>query len=153
MSLRIQWADGDVVLNYNVSGDPVAKIHKVWVDHNVFEGGSKGMRIHVKFDAWYMQFDDGRVLAYFRFRDGDALKDFNNRFHTADGKVAAWRDFTPPHLRTIYNDLSFFMPYDELHFNGDGKWELMFILQIYHKDNRKFIHVSDHKVYFTYTRG
>lgn len=150
MSLQIQWRDGDVVLKYNVSSDPVAKIHEVWVDHNVFEGGRKGMRIHVKFSALHMQFDDGQVAAYFYFKDGAALKDFNGQFSTVGGKVVVSRDFRPRHFRSIFNDFSFFMPYDELHFNREGVWELMFKLRVYHKDNRKFIEVADHKEYFIY---
>ena len=93
MSLRIQWRDGDVVLKYNVSSDPVAKIHEVWVDYDVFEGGRKGMRIHVKFSALHMQFDDGSINAYFYFKDGAALKDFNGQFSTVGGKVVVSRDF------------------------------------------------------------
>lgn len=151
--LIIEWKGGSKVLNYVIDDAPVAKIEQVWTDHNVFENGEKGMRIHVEFHAWHMQFQDGRVIAYFSFRDGAPLKDFNGKFKTENGNVSASKNFTPGHFRSTYHDFDFFMPYSELHFNKDGKWDLRFKVRVVNRDLGEFI--EDESVYknFTYTKG
>lgn len=100
---------------------PRAEIHKVWVDHNVFENGYKGMRIHVKFSTYNMLNHSGECNAYFYFANGTALKDFNGRYKTTSGYVSTGKRINPNYENAIFNDLQMFIPYDELHINKNEK--------------------------------
>lgn len=127
---------------------PTASIEKVSVDHNVYEDGKKGMRIHVKFNVNYMLQKKGKVIAY--FYDGNlALKDNNNEYGTIDGYVCCSKVFSPSYENSIYNDFVLFMPYNELHVN-QSKYDLKFIVQIYDENSMKFIAKSDY-TNFIYT--
>ena len=67
---------------------PEARILKVWVDHNQFEDGVKGMRIHVKFEVDNLKGGKGSVIAYFYYKNGNPLKDFNEKYRTTNGEVS-----------------------------------------------------------------
>jgi hypothetical protein len=51
-----------------------AKFEKLWVDYNVTEDGEKGMRIHVKFEAYNMQGVDSKLMVFFQKEDGTYVK-------------------------------------------------------------------------------
>ena len=113
---------------------PKANIQKVWVDHNQFEDSVKGMRIHVKFDVDHFKDSKGRVIAYFYKKNGDALKDFNEKYDTIDGYVCVWKNFTPLYDNTLFSDFKLFMPYREFHRPqnlGSGKHDLKFRVRIF----------------------
>ena len=155
LSFAIEWsgnavrAGGSKVLKYTVSDDPIAYIERVWVDHNVSVNKKKGMRIHVKTTVANMPFEAGRVIAYFYFANGEALKDRNNNFNTVNGQVSVGRDFNPRDFDpAIFKDIDFFIPYSEFHL-GKGKWDLKFEVLVWHKGRRK--HIQDESKYFTFT--
>jgi hypothetical protein len=125
-----------------------AQVEKITVDHNVYEGGVKGMRIHVKFTTSNMYQVQGYCNAYFYFSDGTSLKDYNQRYYTSDGNVSVHRTFTPNYVECRYNDLQLFMPYDELHM-ASGNFNLKFYIQIH--DNSKRLTSSDW-VHFTFSK-
>ena len=124
-----------------------ANIQKIWVDHNQFEGGVKGIRIHVKFHVDHFKGSKGRVVAYFYKKNGDALKDFNEKYDTIDGYVCVWKNFTPLYDNTLFSDFKLFMPYREFHRPqnlGSGKHDLKFRVRIF-DDN---IPLSDRSDWF-----
>ena len=92
-----------------------ASISNVWVDHNVYENGVKGMKIHVKFDVNGMLNKKGQIAAYFYNSNGNPLKDSNNSYCSVDGNVSAGSSFTPNYENCRFNDFTIFMPYSELH--------------------------------------
>ena len=118
-------------------GNHTAQIEKIWVDHNQFKDGKKGMKIHVKFSVQNMLSLTGRVVAYFYYDDGSStpLKDYNNLYKTTDGNVSVGCDFTPGYQNSSYNDFTLFMPYSELHCTGKRTYKLKFIVSIL--DNNK----------------
>ena len=127
-----------------------AEILDVWVDHNVFDSGHKGMRIHVKFTVDDLKNSEGQCIAYFHFADGRSLSDFNGQYTTTDDQVSVSESFTPSYVNTIYRDFKLFMPYSELHFSSTGKWDLKFRVQIYSRATASFLAISDW-INFTYT--
>ncbi len=102
---------------------PTGEIHKVWVDHNVYEDGVKGMRVHVKFSVYGMKGKSGQCALYFYDNQGESLRDINQRYRTSNGNVATHDDFTPGYENTIYNDFDVFMPYSELHITRSGSYK------------------------------
>lgn len=115
------------------SAPPKATISNLWVEHNVYEDGKKGMRIHFRLDADNMKGKTGRCSAYFHKEDGTALVDLNDRYCTTDGKVSCGKDFTPGYENTYYEDFTLFMPYSELHISRSGSFK--FYVTVWYNHN------------------
>ena len=112
---------GDVTTTMTVSQpSEVAKIKRVWVDHNCYSGFVKGMKIHVEFETYNKQGVRGECAAFFFFEDGRKLYDYNGNYRAPDGHVSCAGSFTPPYQNTTYNDFELFLPYNELHINGSA---------------------------------
>jgi len=126
------------------------EIEKVWVEHNVYQNGYKGMKIHVKFSVSNMLHKTGRVVAFFEFANGSDLKDYNGSYSTTSGTVAVGESFSPGYENSIYKDFDLFMPYPELHLSSGKKHELRFyvVVRSHRKVNETFAR-SDY-TYFTY---
>ena len=119
----------------------------IWVEDNVSDAyGEKGMKIHVKFQIDGMQNIQGKVAAVFCDSDSTPLNDKNGKYASGSGKVAAYKDFTPPYKSSIYNDLTIFMPYSELHL--DKTTSGYFVLSILNGKNS--VAFSNYQK-FTYT--
>lgn len=128
---------------------PKGAIQQVWTDHNVFEGGQKGMRIHAKFTVDNYKGINCRMTAYFYFENGDKLKDNNGSYKTDDGQVSVGKDFNPTYVNAIYNDYTVFLPYDELHL-GTGKFSLKYQVKLY-RQGGEFFASSEYQT-FTFTK-
>jgi len=126
---------------------PKGKFHQIWVEHNVYEGDEKGMKIHTKFDVDHVKDVPCRAGVYFHYSSGEKLKDCNNSYRAEDGQVAVNKDFTPPYEGTMYEDFEIFMPSSELHL-GNGKYDLKFKIQLYVKGGDFF--ATSNWFYFTY---
>lgn len=106
------------------SSTPSVTFNRVWVDHNVFQGGLKGMKIHLNMNVYNLRSKSCGAIAYFYTESGTALIDKNRSYYTSDGKVSSLMvSFTPGYDNTIYNDLVIFMPYTELDVNYKGNFK------------------------------
>lgn len=105
-----------------------AKINRIWVDHNVYEDGKKGMRIHINMNVYNLKSKQCRATAYFYTESGTALTDRNNNYHTTDGKVSCGENFNPGYDNTIYEDFTIFMPNNELHIYTKGSYKFYVLL-------------------------
>ena len=123
-------------------------IHKVWVDHNQFENGVKGMRIHVKFTVHNFKGRKGSVFAYFYKKNEDTLKDSNGRYCTTEGQVSVGKNFTPRFVNSTFNDFKLFIPNHELHVRG--KHNLKFMVQIFNMDTSTALSGWSDWVHFWY---
>jgi serine/threonine protein kinase len=128
---------------------PQGTIERVWTDHNVYENGEKGMRIHAKFRVKNYQDVSCYVSAFFFYESGAKLMDFNNRYQTKDGQVSTWSNFTPGYKDTTYDDLQLFIPYLEFHL-GAGEEKLKYYVQLQTRSGEAI--ASSEYVNFTYTR-
>lgn len=106
----------------------VAKINRVWVEHNKRKGLIKGMKIHVEFETFNVRGITGYCNAYFSFANGNKLFDYNGNFRATDGQVCCPGYFTSGYDNTIYNNFELFMPYAELHINGRA--DCYFIVEV-----------------------
>jgi len=122
----------------------------VTVDHNIVQNGVKGMLIHVKFATQNTKGVKSRAIASFFFADGRKLKDSDGDYDTADGYVAAARDYTPGYDTTRYDDSTIFMPYDQLHM-APGSYTLKFYVALYDFGIEDFLDESEY-VSFAYTQ-
>lgn len=135
---------------FTVKNDKSANIEKIWVDYDQYKNGKKGMLIHVKFTIDGMKGNDGMCALYFKYKNGDFLKDYNNSYNSSDGCVSCGATFTPGYDSTVYNDYQLFMPYEELHMSS-GKSNLAFYAIIYNKSNNENLARSSDQC-FDYTQ-
>ena len=127
-----------------------AKIENIWVDYDVSKDGEKGMNIHIKFSFTNMLNTTGWCVAFFCDENGNALKDYNQRYNDAGGNISSGTQFTPNIENGIYNDWILFMPYDELHLNN-GTHSLKFSIAIF-DNNSKQVTISEFQN-FTYSKN
>src|SRR5262249_49612080 len=111
---------------------PHATFSKQWVDYDIYEDGSKGMRIHLKFTTYEMKEMDSYVAVYFQDDYGNKLKDKNQKFYSTSGDVAVYKTLNPCCEATDYDDMQIFMPYDELDLGG-GKYNLTMDVDVIYK--------------------
>lgn len=128
-----------VRVNIKQKGDtePSATIKKIWAEHNVYENNVKGMKIHIEFDVKNMLNKTGQVVAWFYYQNGNKLLDANSSYRTTDGQVSNSRTYTPSYQNATYSDLSFFMPYSELHCPSSDKTDLKFCCGVFDNNNRQ----------------
>lgn len=108
---------------------PQVTISKIEQIHNQIEDHQKGMRIKVNYTAVRLSDTPLSVNAYFYYKDGTPLKDFNNRYYTANKHVATHVIDVP--IRTNDNrTATIFMPYNELHIEK-GQCDLKFDIVIF----------------------
>jgi hypothetical protein len=129
---------------------PYATFEKLWVDYDIYEGGVKGMRIHVKFTAYDMLNMDAYLAIYFEYDDelGGYLKDKNDKFNSTAGDVAVYSSIKPQYNPAVYNDLAVFMPYGELDLDP-GQYDLAMDVKIIYKAGGLISKLTTH--YFEYT--
>ncbi|MDP4265212.1 MAG: M12 family metallopeptidase [Bacteroidota bacterium] len=128
-----------------------SKLQDLNIEYNVTENGQLGMRIKQNFLIYNAQSRKCILAVYFyNADDGKALIDHNGIQASADGKVAAFTTFTPGYQNTQYNNLSVFMPYDELEL-GNGSFRLKCYVALFDPD-LKVITSSGYQ-YFTFSQG
>lgn len=102
---------------------PTATFDSMWVEYDVTEEGQRGMRIHAKFTVSNMKDVKSYLAFYFENENGTRLKSYDKKFESTANDVAVYRSMTPGFDRTVYNDLSAFIPYNEIHLPS-GKYNL-----------------------------
>ena len=130
-----------------------ATINKVWVDHNVYQNNQKGMKIHVKFDAYNVYNHQIKVCVYFYYKNGDALKGINgSEYITSNGKVTVQTTSTANYTNTTWNDFTLFMPYSYLNMaSGCKDLSLEGHVGILDNTTDKWLTTSYEKFYFTFS--
>lgn len=121
--------------NANVlrSFSPSGQIQSIWVEHNQFEDGRKGMRIHARFSIQNSFQVQCLLGVYFYYTNNWPLKNRDQFYGTNEGQVAHHRTFTPAYDDTTYEDFTLFIPYDEFHIDS-GTHQLKFQLKLYRAD-------------------
>jgi hypothetical protein len=110
---------------FKTTTKPSVALDKLWVDLNVNQDDSKGMRIHTKLTVYNLKGVDTSLAVYFKKASGEALKTTNYKFSSTEGQVAVYRPLTPLYDATELSDLSVFIPYEEFNLPpGDYKLQL-----------------------------
>jgi uncharacterized caspase-like protein len=107
-----------------------ATLDDVRVEHNIYQGQKKGMRLHSRLNIAGLKGQSAEVAAYFYFKGGAALKDFDDAYNTSGGKVEVHERVTPGHTTAEWKDFKIFMPYDQLHL-AKGKSDCKFYMAVW----------------------
>jgi hypothetical protein len=132
------------------SGSITTTFDSVWIDYNVTEKGTLGMRIHTKFSVTNMKGVDGSLRIYFQKADGTSLKSTDGNFESELGNVAVFNDIRPGYQVADYKDLATFMPYSELHL-GPGKHDLKMDIDLIDDAGKLIKHMTFYE--FVYTKN
>jgi len=103
------------------------EIHSVWMNHNIYQNGEKGMNIHTQFTIYNHQGFPTNLAAYFYHKNGGKLMDVDGIKTTHNGQVATKSEVLIPNYKnTHYKDVNMFIPYNQLDFPASGKHNLKF---------------------------
>lgn len=117
----------------NSESRQTATVKHLYVDHNTYEEGKKGMTITVEFDTENLKDEDLYCLVRFYNDDGSpvAQEIYNEKYLSVNGNVIVGQYFSPS-----YNDcttrIPLFMPYDELPTNDTDRTDYLMDASILH---------------------
>lgn len=126
---------------------PNVTLDKIWIEYDVVETERKGMRIHAKFTAHNMKDIDSYMAVYFAQKNGYKLKTTNSKYSSKEGQVAVYRGMKPGFAETNYDDLSVFIPYEELNLVR-GSYDLQLDVDVIHKAGGLIQHLDFHDFVF-----
>lgn len=140
-------------VNFSQKGDdsPYAEINRIWVDHNEFYNGQKGMMIHIDFEANGLLNHTLNPVAYFEFSNGTALEDYDGSYRTTDGHVSVGDTGVANYEGCQWKDFKLFMPYEQLHMS-EGSYSLQFSVNIYDKSDGNKCLVRSGNYGFTFSK-
>lgn len=124
---------------------PSAKIERVWVDHNLFNNGVKGMMIHLECEVYNLKGQTVYFYAYFYQGDNSTpLHDYygNNLSFSAMGNVL--------HTSGKWDDFRIFVPYTGLNMAPGVSGEFSFDISVKHNGNELDRNNNNR---FTFTSG
>lgn len=130
------------------SSNSYAVIDNAWIDHNVYENGVKGMRIHVNVAVHYALNHKVGVAIYISYKNGNKLKDYNGSYKIfSDGNVGIYDTDIATYESTRWKDWTIFFPYSELHMESGCKdLSLQVNIGIYDSTDDKWLTSSDQKI-------
>lgn len=103
---------------YSPTSKLSGRIDRVWVEKNVREFETKGLKIHLDFTINNAINKTITVAVYFYHNNGSPLKDSNGSYRTYDGQVAVSANFYPQNNPAWFNNCELFIPNHELHLNS-----------------------------------
>lgn len=114
-------------------GNMSASVKNIYVDHNVLEGGVKGMQIAVEFESKNLK--DEALYCMVRFYNGDGSplvqQSNNKKYRSVNGNVIVG-EYTSPSYDDCKTKTTLFIPYKELPQNTGGRTDLILDASILH---------------------
>ena len=104
---------------------PMAEIERIWVDHNVYEDGSKGMRIHVKFTNRNLK--GRRISVYAYFYQEDNITELHDPYGNS---LSCHDSSTPKYDNSTYEDFDIFIPHSALNMSPGTQGTFSFDISI-----------------------
>lgn len=134
-----------------VGSSPKPVINKVWLEHNTYINGEKGMMIHVDFSVSNLKGEKGRIGVFFISPDGDFVcAGRNNKYSTSTGGQLTVQDtFTPIYEDSRWKDYKLFIPYSEF---PDGNVNYKCKISIMKNGSSSWL-VSDESAIFSLKKG
>ncbi|MFV0388268.1 MAG: hypothetical protein ACK5NT_05905 [Pyrinomonadaceae bacterium] len=91
---------------------PSIKLDKIWIDYNVTRDGKSGMVVHTKTDVNNLMGENIQFAVGIETADGKSVNGKTMRSST--GTLVNYVDAVPKYNATTFNDVSMFIPYDEI---------------------------------------
>ena len=123
------------------NSSPAASFENMRVDYNVTENGRFGMRIHIDFTTYNLKGVESDVVIRFQQEDDSYLLTNKGAYKTKNGEVAVSRALKPGFDTAVYNDLQFFMPYNEFRLSR-GKYNLKMDVDLNYRNGEVIQHLN-----------
>ncbi|MDQ3798532.1 MAG: zinc ribbon domain-containing protein [Acidobacteriota bacterium] len=117
------------------------ELDRIWVDYNVTEKGRLGMRIHVDCTVKDMKGVSSYIALYFQKKDGTKLSANSRDFRSQDGRAAVYTLLKPAYDTAVYEDLQFFMPYEEFNLKR-GRYDLQIDVDLIYESGEPIEHIT-----------
>ena len=136
-------------------GNMSASVKNIYVDHNVLEGGVKGMQIAVEFESKNLK--DEALYCMVRFYNGDGSplvqQSNNKKYRSVNGNVIVG-EYTSPTYDDCKTKTTLFIPYKELPVKTKGRTDLILDASILHYTTNTDYEVLDRsKTYSFYIKS
>lgn len=131
------------------TGTQSAEVSGITQEHNVYQDGVKGMKIHIDFTVRNVNGHTIRPCVYFFDSNKVALVDTDGSHKTVDGKVSTSNTAKSIYDNCRWEDYTLFFPYSQLHV-GSGYHSLYFYVGIYDDTEAKWLLSSTNYYSFTY---
>lgn len=104
---------------------PTAEIERIWMEHNVYENGSKGMKIHVKFNNRNLK--GQRITVYAYFYQEDNVTELHDQYGNS---LFCHSSSTPTYDNSTYEDFVLFMSHSALNMSPGTNGTFSFDISI-----------------------
>lgn len=126
--------------------EPSANIERVWVDHNEYNNGYKGMLIHVEFTTENLLGKTVYVYAY--FYQSDNQTPLHNQY---GDKLYFYGTGSPSYKSARFGDFKIFVPYVGLNMAPGVSGDFSFDIEV--KDGSGTLYDRDENNTFTFSNG
>lgn len=145
--MKVKAGNKEVRIDISQSGQPRgASINRVWVDHNVFFGLAKGMKIHAKINV--VGYNGSKLNLYCYFYYGDNTTPLKTQY---GGQVQVSGTGNVTYDDAVFEDYTFNMPYGSLNMGPGWSGTLSFDLVV--KDSSGNVLARKDNNTFTYSQG
>lgn len=124
----------EVVMSSSTStAKQTATVKHIFVDHNTYEDGKKGMTITVEYETTNLKDTDLVCLVRFYNEDGSPLAQnhYDEKYTSVNGNVIVY-EYASPSYDACATQISLFMPYDELPHGETERTEYIMDASILH---------------------
>jgi hypothetical protein len=97
---------------------PRVKFTRMWIDHNVTQGGLRGMRVHTNMTVYNLLNKASSLAVAVAKRDKTKVLGKTAKFKSKNGQLTVYQRFTPKYPAAHFKDIKVFIPYNE--FNAVG---------------------------------
>lgn len=99
------------------TSDPRVKFTRMWIDHNVRQGGLLGMRVHANITVYNLKDQNIKLAVAVEKRDGTKVFAVNSAYKSTNGQLTAYRKLNTRFVASVYRDAKVFIPYREFNTN------------------------------------
>jgi len=99
------------------TSNPRVKFTRMWIDHNVRQGGILGMRVHANITVYNLKDQNIKLAVAVEKRDGSKVFAVNSAYKSTNGQLTAYRKLNTRFVASVYRDAKVFIPYREFNTN------------------------------------
>ncbi len=140
------------MIYYNLSGDihPAKReiiVTSQYIEHNVYNNGAKGMKLHYEYDANFLNVDGEQIYVEAKVYKANGQPESSTR--GGQLKHGLWRQ--PSYRSSHFNDQWIFLPYT-MFVQGKGKVDYYIVLTFTDQNGKRLPTTGNSKINFYMTR-
>lgn len=133
-----------IKITQNPNNSPTAEIERIWVDHNVYQDGERGMRIHVHFTNKNMK--DKRIYVYAYFYHENNMTQLHDQYGNA---LCTYESCTPQYDSSTYEDFKLFISHSDLNMAPGTNGTFSFDISVKDSDGKELARENNTQFIFS----